>query len=75
MLRNTRVHYTYIFEQKDRQALKTWLKANNLSLKDIHAELGVCYTHLKKVVTGKRTASSLVVNKLKKMGVKFPKSY
>ena len=73
MIRQPRISYTYIFEQKDKLALKSWLKANKLFLKDIHEELGISYVHLKMIVAGKRTASSKVVNKLRKKGVKFPK--
>lgn len=73
MIRQKRTHFAYVFESKDKEALKTWLKANKLKLKDINEELGISYDHLKKVVTGKRTASSRIVNILKKKGVKFPK--
>jgi predicted XRE-type DNA-binding protein len=71
MRRNVRTFYTYTFEENDRQALKSWLKNNNLKLKQIHDQLGVSYFHLNKVVMGKRTASASMIRKLKKMGVKL----
>jgi hypothetical protein len=73
MIKKPKLSYTYIFEQKDKTALKTWLKANKLKLKDIHDELDVSYVHLKRIVTGKRTASPRILNILRKKGVKFPK--
>jgi hypothetical protein len=74
MVRNERTYYTYTFEQKDRQALKEWLKANNIKVINLHKELGICYRHMFRIIYGERPASSSLVNKLKKMGFKFPKS-
>jgi hypothetical protein len=74
MIRQIRPTFSYTFEKADKDALNVWLKTNKSSLKNIHEELGVSYSHLRKIVIGKRNASSYVINKLKKMGVKFPKN-
>ena len=71
MFRQARKIYAYTFEEKDRQAVKTFLKSRKLKLKDIHESLGITYCYLNKIVMGKRPCSSRILNKLKKMGVRF----
>lgn len=71
MIKLTREHYAYFFETKDRQAIKTWLKANKLRLKDINKKLGFNYDHLVKVINGKRPAFAKTINTLRKWGVKI----
>ena len=75
MTRQERTHYVYYFDSEDRQAVQTWLKTNKLHLYDVAIILNVSYGHLNKVVMGKRSASSLMVNTLRKMGVKFQKNH
>lgn len=71
MLRKERTIYTYTFEEKDRQALKGWLKKNKLRLKDMPERVNLSYIHLDRIVTGKRPASATLVNKLRKLGVRI----
>lgn len=73
MLKHEYIRYSYTFDTEDRQAVFKWLKENKLKLKKISNDLGVSYIHLSRIMHGKRTASSTVVNKLRKMGVRFKK--
>ena len=71
MIKQTRTHYVYRFEEHDRQALKTWLKQNKLKLKEITTRVNLSYIHLDRIVNGRRPASANLVNKLRKMGVRI----
>ena len=71
MIKQERTFFTYVFEAEDRKALKVWLKANNLKLKDLSKQVNLCYVHLCRIVTGRRPASAKLVNKLKRMGVRL----
>ena len=73
MIMHEYTRYSYTFDEEDRQAVKEWLRANNLKLKDIHKPLGMSYIHLCRITTGVRTASSLTVNKMRRMGIKLKK--
>lgn len=71
MTKQLRTYYAYHFEDSDRQALKHWLKKNNLKLKSIHPIVKLSYTHLVRVVNGQRPATATLINKLRKMGVRI----
>lgn len=69
MIKNEKITYSYTFEDKDRFIVKDWCKTNKVKERDLCKKIGISYIHFSRILHGKRTASSLVRNRLRKLGV------
>jgi transcriptional regulator with XRE-family HTH domain len=71
MKRNCKIIYSYTLEEREREIVRKWLKKTNTSGIELSKLLGISSVHLSRILHGTRNASSTVIYKMKRLGIRF----